>query len=125
MSEKISENKYVCIMCPLGCEVTVRSDERGNIIEVLGNKCEKGEQYARDEHSHPKRILTTTVAIEGAKLPWLPLRTSGYLPKEKIFDCMNEIRKVKVKSPVKLGDRIIENILGLGVDVVATRDISP
>jgi CxxC motif-containing protein len=110
-------------MCPLGCEVSVKSDESGQITEVLGNQCAKGEKYARDEFSHPLRVLTSTVAIESAKFDRLPVRTSDLVPKDKLFDLMKEIQKIKVKAPVNLGDKIIENIFGLGVDIVATRHL--
>ena len=111
-------------MCPLGCEVTVKSDESGQITEILGNSCKKGETYARDEFTEPMRGLTSTVAVEGARFARLPVRTSDLIPKDRIFDCMKEIQKIRVKAPVKLGDKMIENILGLGVDIVATRDLS-
>ncbi len=124
MSEQINEKKFTCIMCPLGCEVTVSSDANGEIKEIVGNTCAKGETYVREEFSHPKRVLTSTVAIEGAQFSRLPVKTSDLIPKDKIFDCMNEIMKAKVDAPVKLGDKIISNLLGLGVDVVATRDLS-
>lgn len=123
MSNQINEKKFICIMCPLGCEVTVKSDESGQIKEVLGNTCAKGEKYVRDEAVHPVRVLTSTVAIEGAAFARLPVRTSGPIPKDRMFDCMKEIQKAKVKAPVKLGDKVIENIIGLGIDVVATRNL--
>jgi CxxC motif-containing protein len=110
-------------MCPLGCLVTVKADEKGSIFEMIGNKCKKGEKYIKDEFSHPVRALTTTVAIEGKDIRRLPVRTSDHIPKGRIFDCTGEIQKKKVKPPVKIGDTIIENILGLGVDVVATRNL--
>lgn len=121
MSNQISEKKFICITCPLGCEVTVKSDESGQIKEVLGNKCAKGDKYVRDESAHPLRVLTTTVAIEGAQFARLPVRTSDFIPKDRIFDCMKEIQKVRVKAPVKPGDKVIENILDLNVDIIATR----
>ena len=124
MSDQINEKKFICIICPLGCEVTVRSDKSGQITEVLGNSCKKGENYVRDESTKPMRVLTSTVAVEGGQFARLPVRTSGFIPKDRIFDCMKEIQKIRVKSPVKLGDKMIENILGLGVDVIATRDLS-
>ena len=123
MLDKINERKLTCIMCPLGCEVTVKADESGRIIEVIGSKCAKGEKYAQAEYMAPMRVLTTTVAIEGAEIRRLPVRTSDYIPKAKIFDCMKEIGKIKVKAPVKIGDVVIENMLGLSVDVIATRDL--
>jgi CxxC motif-containing protein len=124
MSDRTSEKKFTCIMCPLGCEVMVKSDQNGQITEVLGNQCAKGDKYAREEFTHPSRILTSTVSIEGAQFARLPVRTSGLIPKDRIFDCMNEIRKIKVKAPIKLDDKVIDNLLGLGVDVIATRDMS-
>ena len=36
---------------------------------------------------------------------------------------MEEINKVIVEAPIKMGDIVIENILNTGVNVIATRDI--
>lgn len=119
----MNENKFVCIMCPLGCEVTVKSDEARNIVEVLGNQCEKGAKYVREEFVAPKRVLTTTVAVEGANMGRLPVRTSGYIPKDKQVECAGEIAKVRISKLVKSGDVIIKDLMGLGVDVIATKDL--
>ena len=123
MSDRITEKKFTCIMCPLGCAVTVKADDSGNIFEIIGSRCLKGEKYIRDEFSAPKRVLTSTVAIEGARFNRLPVRTSGLVPKDKLFDLMKEIQKIKAKAPVNIGDVILKNIRGLGVDIVATRDL--
>jgi len=119
----MSEKRFICIICPVGCAVTVKSDSSGNITEILGNKCKKGDKYVRDEFTAPMRVFTSTVGIEGALFPRLPVRTSGLVPKNRIFDCMKEIEKVQVKAPVLVGDKIIADILGLGVDLIATRDL--
>ncbi len=121
MSNQISEKKFTCIMCPLGCAVTVKHDDKGGIVEVLGASCKKGEAYAKDEFTKPMRVLTSTIAIKGAQFARLPVRTSGVIPKDRIFDCMKEIQKIRVKAPVKLGDKVIGNILDLKVDIIATR----
>jgi CxxC motif-containing protein len=123
MSDRITEKKFTCIMCPLGCAVTLKADDSGNIFEIMGSRCLKGEKYIRDEFSTPKRVLTSTVAIEGAKFDRLPVRTSDLVPKDKLFDLMKEIQKIKAKAPVNIGDVILKNIRGLGVDIVATRDL--
>jgi CxxC motif-containing protein len=120
----INEKKFICIICPIGCAVIVKADPGGNIIEVLGNKCKKGDKYAREEFTMPMRVLTSTVAIEGAAISRLPVRTSNVIPKDKLSDCMKEIQKFKARAPVKCGDKLIENILGLEVDVIATRNLS-
>lgn len=130
MSEKssqpkgpVNEKKFTCIMCPLGCAVTVKSDSSGNILQIIGSRCVKGENYIRDEFSAPMRVLTSTVSVEGAELQRLPVRTSGFVAKDMLMACMKEIRKIKVKPPVKIGEVILKNIHGLNVDVIATRDL--
>lgn len=119
----MTEKEFICIMCPLGCTVSVKSDASGDIKEIVGNSCKKGEAYAREEFTSPKRVLTSTVALEGSDIGRLPVRTSGLVPRDRLFDCMKEIAKVRVKAPVRVGEKIIADILGLGVDLIATRDV--
>ncbi len=111
-----------CIMCPMGCEMTV-TIENGTVTSVKGNTCPRGDKYARDEITAPKRMLTSTVSIEGGMLPLLPVVSADVLPKERILDCAVYLRKIKTQAPVKTGDIIVKDILGLGVDIVASRDM--
>jgi CxxC motif-containing protein len=53
----------------------------------------------------------------------LPVVTSGEIPKGRIFDIMNELNRLEVTAPIKLNDVLIKNVLGLGVDIVATRSL--
>ena len=117
----MSEIRVTCIICPIGCAVTVHGEEK-NILSVHGNECRRGEDYARDEFLHPARVLTSTVGVSGAKEPLLPVRSKGPVPKELLLDCMEEIRKVFVQAPVRQYDVLIPDILGTGVDIVATTD---
>ncbi len=111
-----------CIMCPIGCELTVTLED-GKFASVTGNNCPRGAQYAKDEVTAPKRMLTYTVKIEGGMMPLLPVVSAAVLPKEKIMDCAAYLRGVKVQAPVKTGDVVVKDILGLGVDIVASRDM--
>lgn len=112
----------VCIVCPMGCRMTIETDESSeNGYKVEGNTCKRGITYAVKEVTNPTRVITTTVKIEEFHLRRLPVRTDGEVPKEMIFDCMKEINKVTIKPPVKTGDVIVEDILGTGVNVVASR----
>lgn len=111
-----------CIMCPMGCELTV-TIENGAVTSVTGNTCPRGPKYANDEVTAPKRMLTSTVAIDGGVLPLLPVVSANVLPKERILDCARYLRGVKLQAPVKTGDVVVENILGLGVNIVASRDM--
>ncbi len=123
MSDKITEKKFICIMCPLGCEITAKIDDSGNIKEMIGSKCPKGDKYVQSEFTRPMRVLTSTVSITGAKFSRLPVRTSDLIPKDKIMDCMKEIHKIKVKAPVKNGNILSKNLLSLGIDLIATRNL--
>lgn len=111
-----------CIMCPMGCELTV-TIENGAVTSVTGNTCPRGPKYANDEVTAPKRMLTTTVAIDGGALPLLPVVSATVLPKERVLDCARYLRGVKLQAPVKTGDVVVENILGLGVNIIASRDM--
>lgn len=112
-----------CIMCPLGCEMTVIIED-GSVTGVTGNTCPRGPKYAHDEVTAPKRMLTGTVRIQGGLLPLLPVVSKATLPKEKILSCAAELRKITVTAPVAEGQIIVKNILGLGVDIVASRDMA-
>jgi CxxC motif-containing protein len=111
-----------CIMCPMGCEMTVTL-ENGKFVSVTGNTCPRGAKYAETEVTDPRRMLTTTVRIQGGLLPLLPVVSADVLPKGKIADCVAYLRNVTVQAPVKAGDVIVPDILGLGVNIVASRDM--
>lgn len=114
--------EITCIVCPIGCRMTVL--ETDGTLEIKGNMCPRGENYAIEEFKNPTRMVPTTVKIQGAFLRRLPVITSQPIPKDKIFDIMEVINKAEVKAPVTLGDVIIKNILDLGVDIVATRSMN-
>ncbi len=111
-----------CILCPRGCNLKVEMQD-GVIVSVKNNECEKGPRYANDEIYHPTRTLTTTVRAAGAKLPLLPVRTRQPIPRDKVFEAMKVLSEVEVKAPVTAGQVIYPDILGTGVDVIATRDM--
>ena len=111
-----------CIGCPLGCSIKVTMDH-GEVTNVTGNTCPRGAKYANDEVTAPKRMLTSTVAVEGGMLPLLPVVSANVLPKERILDCARFLRSVKVTAPIKTGDVVVKDILGLGVDIIASRDM--
>jgi CxxC motif-containing protein len=113
--------ELICIICPNGCPMVI--EEMGTSIKVSGNQCKRGVEFAKSEMIHPMRTISSTVKTNFSKAPVLPVRVSDEIPKDKIFDVMKEINKVVVTSPVSLGDIIIENVLGLNVDVIATSNV--
>jgi CxxC motif-containing protein len=116
------DREIVCIVCPTGCRIRVRGPDSEH-LEVSGNECKRGEEYALKEVTDPRRTLITTVQIDRAPLRRLPVRTNREIPKTSIFPCMEEINRVRIEAPVEIGQVIIPDILGTGADVVATRSM--
>ncbi len=114
---------YLCIGCPLGCRLEL-DESQGEVLVVRGNSCKKGDLFARQEHIDPRRMVTTTVTVAGALWPRLPVKTSGAVPKAMVADVCRALRKVRVNAPVALGEVVMADVLGTGVDVVATRDMA-
>ncbi|MDD6611730.1 MAG: DUF1667 domain-containing protein [Butyricicoccus sp.] len=110
----------ICITCPKGCHLSV-DEENG--YAVTGNSCPRGAEYGKNELLHPVRVVTSTVRIDGAMLPRLPVKTDRPLPKEKMFDCMALIDSITVQSPVKVGQVLAANILGTDVNIVAAKTL--
>lgn len=114
------KKNLTCVACPLGCSITVELDDAGNILSVTGNTCKRGDAYARTEMTNPTRSLTSTVKVSGGAHPVVPVKSAAPVPKSMLFDCMKEINQVTLQAPVKIGQVVIHNILGTGVDIVTT-----
>lgn len=120
MSETTRE--LTCIGCPLGCSITVTMNDT-DVVSVTGNTCPRGDAYARKEVTNPTRIVTSTVRVEGGISPMVNVKTASDIPKAKIFECTSALKNVVVTAPVKIGDVVLSNVAGTGVDVVAAKNI--
>ncbi len=110
--------ELTCIVCPRGCPLKV--DEK---LNVTGNFCPRGAVYAKQEVTDPRRTLTSTVSCPSSLLRVCPVKTSAPIPKGKVLEAMEEINRVKLTPPVHIGDVVLKNVCGTGIDVIATRDI--
>ena len=111
----------ICIVCPKGCHLQVDED---NGYAVTGNSCPRGAEYGKTELLHPTRVLTSTVRVEGGLHRRLPVKTTAPIPKELLFQAMEALNGVTLTAPVTVGQVVIHDLLGTGVDVVATRDMT-
>ncbi len=114
---------YLCIGCPLGCRLEVET-EGDDIVEVRGNQCRKGEKFARQEHLDPKRMVATTVAIAGATITRLPVHTAEPVPKDLVRTVCDALHRLVLEAPVAMGQVVLADVLGTGVDVVASRTLA-
>ena len=114
----MQEKNMICTVCPMGCRLTVTDDGQGNLT-VTGNTCKRGETYAIQESTCPMRTLTSLVSVIGGEGPLCPVKTANVIPKAKIAEALCEVKAAHVEAPVKIGDVIISNIAGTGVDLIA------
>lgn len=115
--------KFTCIVCPVGCELTATlSDDGKTVTSVEGNSCKRGETYATEELTAPKRTLTSTVKLKGAADKLLPVRTDRPIPKESLSEAMKIIKAITVTAPVKTGDVLVADFIVPGINLIATKD---
>lgn len=119
----MEQKQFICIGCPMGCEltVTVGADQK---IQVSGNTCMRGEQYAINELTDPKRTVTSTVPIIQGDISMVSVKTAQEIPKGKIMECMSQIHKLKAKAPVQIGDVLLPDVAGTGIAIVATKSVA-
>ena len=109
-----------CIECPIGCSLSV-AIENGVVVKVSGNKCPKGQAYAVAEIENPVRTLTSTILAEGLDIAMLPVRTDKPISRRLLMKAMQEIKAAKISKTVSAGEIVIQNLLGQGINVIATR----
>lgn len=110
--------KLTCIVCPRGCELSVSLSDDEKVLEVTGYGCPRGKEYAVAECTCPVRTVTSTVKCEDGRI--VAVKTASPIPKGLIFDVMEAINSVTASSDVRIGDVVISDVCGTGVDVVAT-----
>ena len=109
----------ICIMCPMGCPLTITETESG--IKVEGNTCKRGEIYGKQEYTCPQRVVTSLVATDDGRV--VSVKTSGLVDKDKIFDILKVLKGITIKTPVATGDCIIANVCDSGADIIATSSL--
>lgn len=112
------EREMTCIVCPMGCTLKVELSATGEVLKVTGNNCKRGAKYAEAECTNPQRTITTTLRCEDGSM--VAVKTDTTIPKEKMFEAMEQINGTVVKLPVRIGDVLIENVFGS--NVVATQN---
>lgn len=115
----MEKRELICIGCPLGCMLTVEI-ENGEVVNVTGNTCPRGKTYAEKEVTNPTRIVTSSVKVTGGDRPTVSCKTKSDIPKSKIFDVARALKEVEAVAPVSIGDVLVEDVAGTGVQIVAT-----
>lgn len=118
----MEKKEFVCIGCPLGCNITVETDG-AEIKSITGNTCPRGADYVTKELTDPRRIVTSLVRVQGGEMPVVSVKTASDIPKGKIGECIRTLKKIELQAPIHMGDVVAENVCGTGINVVATRTV--
>jgi CxxC motif-containing protein len=113
--------EMICINCPMGCNLTVQGDLEN--LTITGQTCPLGEKYAREEITNPTRNIAASIRVRDGTMPMLSVKTDKPVPKDKIQEITGILRLISVQAPVEMGEIIVQNICGTGVDIVATRSV--
>ncbi len=119
----MEKKEFVCIGCPLGCNVTVEAEGR-EIKSITGNTCPRGADYVTKELTDPRRIVTSLVRVRGGELPVVSVKTASDIPRDRIGDCIKALKEIELQAPVRMGDVVVENVCGSGVNVIATKPVA-
>lgn len=118
--------ELICVICPKGCQLQAAIQEGQaptTVTDVIGNLCDKGPEWARQEIVNPMRTIASSVLVEQGDFPLVSVRTDSPISLKSIFHVMREIKAVKLKAPVKIGEIVIKNVAGLPCNIIATRDV--
>jgi len=118
----MDKKKYICIACPIGCHLDVEiKDNKVSYIE--GNRCKRGVDYAINEYTDPKRMLTVTCRVNSTIVNRVPVKTSEAISKKYLNSLIKELYKLNLTTPLQIGEKIIENYKDTGVDILITRSL--
>ena len=113
---------YTCIVCPQSCEITVEAEGK-KICSITGAGCKNGKKYVEQELTAPMRTIASSVTVLEGELPLASVRTTKAIPKEKIMEAMELIRKIEINAPVTSGTVVIHSLLGTDSDVIVTKSV--
>jgi CxxC motif-containing protein len=121
MPDANQEMKIICVACPRGCQLRV--SRQGETLLVSQHGCKRGIEYAQQEVNDPRRMVATTVRLQGGVHPLLPVYTTSPFPKGQIRTLLKELRKISLSAPIKTGTIVLKDALGTGIDILASRDM--
>ncbi len=118
----MTKREFVCIVCPNGCLLKAEIED-GKSISIEGGLCPKGKNYVENELVNPQRTLSTSVRVDHGELPLVSVRVDGPISKKYLFRFMDEVKKLRVQAPVHVGQILLADLWGTGVNVIATKNI--
>ena len=109
-----------CVVCPNGCLLTVWQED--GVTHVEGAACKNGVRYGETELTAPRRVLTTSVAVNGGVLPLVSVRSTAPIPKKHLLSAVAALKTISVDAPIRIGDLVYEDP-AIGLTLRASRSV--
>ena len=119
------EKEFICVVCPNGCSIKVRYEE-GNppkLTAAEGARCPRGRSWAQQEIENPMRTFSSSVLVEDGDFHEASVRLTKPVPLAKVFAVMEEIKKIRLRAPLSIGDVILTDPAGTKTEVIVTRNV--
>ena len=115
--------EMICVACPMGCELKVEV-EGGAVASVTGHTCKRGVGYAETEITNPSRGFHSTLRVEGGAVPLVSVKSAAPVPKGLLMACAEATKHITAKAPIAIGDVLLRDLCGTGVDLIATNRVA-
>ncbi len=112
----------VCTICPTSCLVQAEWNDT-ELLNISRQQCKLAWDYIESEIFDPRRVVTTTLPVEGGRFPLVSVRSESGVPKDMVMDVMDELANVVAHPPIRVGDVLVPNVLDTGINIVATRHV--
>ena len=113
--------ELICISCPQGCHL--KAEISGDSWQISGNRCPRGEAYAKQELTDPRRIVTAVMPCADPHHPFIAVRTTLPCPKAEIPALLNRLYRITLPAGIKNGDIVLKKIDNLEISVIVTENI--
>ena len=102
--------ELTCVCCPMGCSLVVERTSADEATYVSGAGCARGKKYAPAEATRPEPLSVRTVAP---------------VPRELMAEVVAAAKGAAagMRAPVAIGDVVLADACGTGVDVIATKSV--
>ena len=121
MPETPENLEIICVACPKGCRLEARRSGGESLVSNEG--CKRGREYAVNEILDPRRMVASTVQVRGGLHPLVPVYTARPFPKGQIKALLDALCEIQIQAPVRLGQVVLPDALGSGIDILTSRDI--
>lgn len=105
--------ELTCIICPNGCSLSI-----DNELNVTGNLCPRGKEFAINEIKDPKRSITSTCKTVFKDIPVIAVRSDSEVKKDDVKKVIEEINKITIDKRLPIGEIIIKNVINSGANII-------